>query len=446
VPSANGNEENSALNLVDTENMSVVASVENTPDELLLPGFVNTVVALSPDERFVYMVGTASRSGSIVGMAVVALDMENNSLEVIQSIPVEEFEGDADTDVSQLPALAQAFGVVATADGQFVYTDAEIDAVDSNTSADDVTAIGLWRVTSDGTLAFQRSYDRATLLSEFSDPNRRSTGSGIMLSPGNEDFLYIADDQIFTSLPSTIALLRDTDTGELEFIGGSDGELIRLDSLSVSTDGRTLAVPFFDNQLAVLDTAVDLNATVLSDDFSLMPSSSGTFTVNVTNDGPTSAIGLELLVEAPDGLILSTSDDRCEVVAADQIVCDQRVVLASEQLTVDVAFATPAEEGSHSIVVSTSSKKFEIDDANNSASNTVIVSETAQSMAEDIASTDGNTELGTDAVTDDDENGSGNSGSSGGSGKLQNIELFLLLLIVLSRFYPYAGGIRKING
>ena len=205
----------------------------------------------------------------------------------------------------------------------------------------------------------------------------------------------------------------------------------------------------------MLDTAADLSAVALSDDFSIEPATSESFIVSVTNDGPTSAIDLELLIESPDGLSMSTRDDRCESVEFDQIVCDQRIVLLGEQMTVAVAFTAPDEEGNHTIVASATSKKFDPDATNNNVSSTVVVSELGSggtggsgdadgtggsdeaSDADAADDLDGNN-AGTDTLLSDSD-GSGSSGGGGGctisgSGKPQNLELLLLLSIFMARF------------
>ena len=189
----------SKLHLIDASSMNIVDSIENSEEQTLLPNFIQAPLTLSADNRFIYMVGVQDNSQDdftdAVGIAVVALDTENQSMEVIQTIPIELFEGDPDTvDLTNIPALIEARDVIATADGRFVYTDGATDRVDSNTSGDDFEAVGLWRVESDGSLTFQRSYDRAALLSGFPDVNRvLRTGERLVLSPGDQEFLYVAD-------------------------------------------------------------------------------------------------------------------------------------------------------------------------------------------------------------------------------------------------------------
>jgi len=171
--------------------------------------------------------------------------------------------------------------VVATADGRFVYTDGSSDMEVSNTRSDEFEAVGLWSVESDGSLTFQRSYDRRVLLNDPEINRSLRNGERLALSPGNQDFLYVAD--AIGASPTLIALLRDTDTGGLEFIG-TDPVVERIESLSVSPDGRTLIVPNTTDQVVVFDTAADLSTVALSDDFLLAPASSDSFTASVTND------------------------------------------------------------------------------------------------------------------------------------------------------------------
>lgn len=366
------------LFLINTTNMEPLFTLADGDNEVPgLPASTDMRIALSPDDQTVYLGNPDlnQRNEAVPALAVIAIDPNTNRLDVRQTITESFFEGlDTDIDISGDNAVFDISSIQASDDGEFVYTVGNVRTAEelNNTR---ITAIGVWGVETDGTLSLARTLSKQELVFDvIGGTGRFGFDPTIALSPDGNHFLYLSESQLFDE-SSLTAFARDEETGLLSYIDDDLGvaELDRVVHVSATPGGRYLNVAeSVERSVTVIDTAVDRTVSVVNNGTTQVQTNGvdgeqaleASLQVFLSNNGPTDDYAVEMLIEQPDDVVLTTDENNCEVLVNGNISCGVLNLFVGDQTSFNLIATTANVSGTSTITASASSNKIDTDTAN----------------------------------------------------------------------------------
>lgn len=124
--------------------------------------------------------------------------------------------------------------------------------------------------------------------------------------------------------------------------------------------------------VTVIDTAVDRTVSLVNNGTTQIqpngpdgtPAIEASLQALVSNNGPTDDYAVELLIEKPANVVLTTTEDNCEVLADGNISCSALNVVVGDQASFSLVATTADASGTSTITATAGSNKIDIDAVN----------------------------------------------------------------------------------
>ena len=305
-------------------------------------------IAITPNGSHLF-----ATSSNADRLSVFSRNATSGQLNLIQTLT---------NDVDGIQGLDIANGVVVSSDGQFVYT----------TAGGNDNAVAVFSFAT-GNLSFITAYRNGT-----GNIEGLNGAAGIALSSDGE-ILYVAG----ANDNALVVFRRNTETGQLDFLGSQKDGIEQLDGLSgarsvvVSPAGAHIYVASFsDNAITVFSIATaDLSLTISENSASVKIGDTLIDTLTVTNHGPHQATGVILegqfdnQAEIIDLLTVEPSQGTC-IATSENIVCTLGTLNPDDKATI-TATLSPTEVGELSLSATVTAKQF--DSSPNTATETIQV-------------------------------------------------------------------------
>ena len=331
-----------------------------------------TRFSLSADGQHLYVVSYSSNA-----IVVFARNATTGALTHVQSL-------------RDLAGLDQALDVAVSVDGRFVYTTGMIENDPLTSGDDEYTVMIFRRDTTTGELTLQERVVNTTQWRSFPDWDTLWGPKALAFSPDPEQrFLYLGN-----SINNAVNVFRrDSQTGSLTWLGwmveGENGvtELNLVRRLLVSPDGHYLYAALEQSDgISAFDTRADLDMVKTDSADPVEPGASFSYTLSITNNGPSDATRLVVTDSLPSGTTAISATPNAPgascTLNGSELECAIPFLAATGVVNIVVDVDAPMTEGTITNQANVTSDMFDSIAANNTDTETTCV----QSAGSDVCS------------------------------------------------------------
>ncbi len=330
--------------------------------------------ALSSDGRHVYAV-------SYLGQALIVFNRDRTTGMLMASQVIRDIHKDA---AEGIAGLETAEDVIVSADGRFVYTTGMIQNDTSTGVDDEYTVLSFSRDTNDGRLVYLTSTTNTSQYGTSSDWDTLRWPTSLAFSTDSEQkFLYVGA-QIADAIN---VFRRNPDDGSLSWVGweteGENGvtNLQHVQDIVVSRDGRHIYAALDQGDgISVFDTRADMSVVKTDSTDPVNTGDSFSYTLSVTNNGPSDAQNVILTDTLPAGIrfvraIPNAPGASCSE-SGGTITCDLAGIAATTVVNTLVEVLAPMTAGSLSNSAAVMADQLDTEIANNTDTEETCVEET----------------------------------------------------------------------
>ena len=336
---------------------------------------------ISPDGNNLYAVsgmpGSISNSNALVVFNRNPTTGQLTHSQTFSDVTVDSANG--------IAGLLASEDVIVSSDGRFVYTVGLIENDTSTTGDNEYTVLTFQRDTNDGTLQFVTSTTNTTTYNTNSDWDTLWWSTSLAFSVDSEQkFLYVGA-QIADSIN---VFRRNSQDGSLNWVGweteGENGvtNLESVQNIIVSNDGRHIYAALDQGDgITVFDTRADLSLVKTDSADPVDTGESLTYTLAVTNNGPSDAQNVIVTDRLPSGMTFVNATVNAPGTScshnAGTVSCDFGNVVDAASINAMIEVSAPNTAGTITNAASVTADQLDTNTANNSDSEDTCVEDPA---------------------------------------------------------------------